>query len=57
MRCLTFKAPSISTSVTYKTLTFSEKTKFGILFELSANQTIHLKFQALFYLKKENKNS
>ena len=34
---------------------FSEKIRIGISCELSAEQTIHMKYQVLFSLKKVNK--
>ena len=35
---------------------FSEKIRLGILCELSAKQTIHMKWQVLFSRKNRNKN-
>ena len=44
-----------SLNVAQKILTFSEKIKLGISCELSAKQTIHMKCQTLFRLKKKER--
>ena len=55
LQCLTLKATRAS--VADKILIFSEKIKLGISCELSAKQTIHMKYQALLCLKINYNNS